>query len=304
MSNIDRVKYNESSMFGWVKERIDIVFMGLDHVQSTNDIIEIYNVVKYIENIDSVDNLSAKDKSEYKKKLSILNEIIGKYFSNVTANNFDIYIENLYHDYVSDFWSLMCKFKKIREIEEEKFKNYLDVHPNHMNAILAQKDLSQQFADVIFQHLKDHPYGIRFIISSLFERKHQVQKTMYIRKTFSAEQLNALYTAYIKMENPNIHMLKLLRISQNDLQIGLDDEIRLLAKRKEEVLIEELSKSPSAVHIENKVGISFQDADQIPEVITEDRDKIIVYDGRWIRDNPDYPTLLNKRPRKILCKSE
>ena len=48
MSNIDRVKYNESSMFGWVKERIDIVFMGLDHVQSTNDIIEIYNVVKYI----------------------------------------------------------------------------------------------------------------------------------------------------------------------------------------------------------------------------------------------------------------
>ena len=87
-------------------------------------------------------------------------------------------------------------------------------------------------------------------------------------------------------------MLKLLHISQNDIQIGLDDEVRLLAKRKEQALIDALSKSSSAVHVDHKIGVSFRDADKISELVTEDGDKIIVYDRRWIYENTDYPTLL------------
>ena len=49
-----------------------------------------------------------------------------------------------------------------------------------------------------------------------------------------------------------------------------------LLSRKEQVLIANLSKSSSAVHVDNKIGVSFRDADNISELIIEDGDKIIV----------------------------
>ena len=102
-----------------------------------------------------------------------------------------------------------------------------------------------------------------------------------------------MYVAYVESERPHINMLKLLRVSQNDIQVGLDDEVRLMAKRKEQVLIDALSKSASAIHTDGKIGVSFRDSDKTSELITEDGDKIVVYDRRWIYENTDYPTLLN-----------
>lgn len=292
-SYFDRVAYREPAAFWGFKERIDSILVSLDNMCSIDDIMELYNITEYIENIDAIDGMSEKDKSQYRTHLTSLKQKMGKYFNCVTADNFDKYIKNMDTNYARAFWYIMCSFKKIGEITKDKFKSYLDANPHHMNDILAQKDLSRQFSDVIFQYMLEHPHTIRCLIASLFERQCQPQPTLYIRQTFSAEQLKALYIAYIESDRPHINVLKLLRISQNDSKIGLDDEVRLMAKRKETVLIDALSKSNSTIHTEYKIGVSFRDADKIVEHITENGDEVIVYDRRWIYENTDYPTLLN-----------
>lgn len=293
LSYYERVAYREPTLFWAFKERIDAVLSNLDNIHSIDDIMEIYNIAKYIENIDSIDGMLEQDKPRYRTHLPSLKQKVGTYFANITANNFDEQIKIMDTNNARDFWCIMCSFKKIEGITNEKFRSYLDENPHHVDDILAQKDLSKRFSDIIYQHLLDQPYAIRFIISYLFERQRQPQSTVYIRQTFSPEQLKELYIAYIESEHPHINMLKLLRISQNDMQIGLDDEVRLLAKRKERVLIDALSQSASAIHTDGKIGVSFRDADKISELISEDGDKIIVYDRRWIHENTDYPTLLN-----------
>lgn len=289
----ERVAYREPAVFWIFKERLDTILASIDNMQSMDDVMEIYNIVEYIENIDAIDGMPEPDKQQYRIQLPSLKRKIGEYFSNITANNFDEQIKTMDTNYARDFWCIMCSFKKNAGISHEKFKKYLDENPHHVDDILAQKDLSKQFSGVIYQHLVEQPYAIRFIISALLERPRQPQPTLYIRQTFSSEQLKALYIAYIESDHPHINMLKLLRVSQNDVQIGLDDEVRLSAKRKEQVLIDALSKSSSAVHMDNKIGVSFRDADKISELIIEDGDEIIVYDRRWIYENTDYPTLLN-----------
>lgn len=289
----ERVAYRDPAVFWVFKERLDTILASIDNMQSMDDIMEIYNIVKYIENIDAVDGMPEQDKHQYRMQLPSLKRKIGEYFSNITANNFDEQIKTMDTNYARDFWCIMCSFKKNAQISHEKFKKYLDENPHHVDDILAQKDLSKQFSDVIYQYLVKQPYAIRFIISALFERQRQAQPTLYIRQTFSSEQLKALYIAYIESEHPHINMLKLLRVSQNDMQVGLDDDVRLMAKRKEQVLIDALSKSASVIHTDGKIGVSFRDADKISELITENGDKIIVYDRRWIYENTDYPTLLN-----------
>ena len=293
ISYFERVAYREPAVFWVFKERLDTILANLDNMYSIDDIMEIYNVVEYIENIDAIDGILEQDKLQYRTHLSSLKRKIGAYFANITSDNFDEQIKIIDTHYARDFWCIMCSFKKIEGITHDKFKSYLDENPHHVDDILTQKDLSKRFSDVIYQHLLEQPYAIRFIISSLFERQRQPQPILYIRQTFSSEQLKALYIAYIESERPHINMLKLLRVSQNDMQVGLDDEVRLMAKRKEQVLIDELSKSASAIHTDGKIGVSFRDADKISELITENGDKIIVYDRRWIYENTDYPTLLN-----------
>lgn len=293
ISYFERVTYRNHATFWSFKERIDTILVNLDNMRSIDDIMEIYNVAEYIENIDAIDGISAQDKSQYRTQLPSLKQKIGEYFNNITANNFDEQIKNIDTHYVRDFWRIMCSFKKIDSITQGKFKSYLEANPHHVDNILAQKNLSIQFSDVIYQHMLERPHTIRCLISSLFERHYQPQPTLYIRQTFSAEQLKALYIAYIESEHPHINALKLLRISQNDSQVGLDDEVRLMAKRKENILIDALSKSNSTIHTEHKIGISFRDADKIVELIPENGDEIIVYDRRWIHENTDYPTLLN-----------
>ena len=293
ISYFERVAYREPAVFWVFKERLDTILANLYNMHSIDDIMEIYNVVEYIENIDAIDGMLEQDKLQYRTHLSSLKRKIGAYFANITSDNFDEQIKIIDTHYARDFWCIMCSFKKIEGITHDKFKSYLDENPHHVDDILTQKDLSKRFSDVIYQHLLEQPYAIRFIISSLFERQRQPQPILYIRQTFSSEQLKALYIAYIESERPHINMLKLLRVSQNDMQVGLDDEVRLMAKRKEQVLIDELSKSASTVHTDGKIGVSFRDADKISELITENGDKIIVYDRRWIYENTDYPTLLN-----------
>ena len=289
----ERVAYREPAVFWVFKERIDTILASLDNIRSIDDIMEVYNVAEYIENVDAIDGMLEQDKPQYRAHLPSLKRKIGEYFNNITANNFDEQIKNMDTHYARDFWCIMCSFKKIDKITRDKFKRYLDENPHHVDDILAQKDLSKRFSDVIYQHLLEQPYAIRFLISTLFERQRQPQPIVYVRQTFSSEQLKALYIAYIESEHPHINMLKLLRVSQNDMQVGLDDEVRLMAKRKEQVLIDELSKSASAIHTDGKIGVSFRDADKISELITENGDKIVVYDRRWIYENTDYPTLLN-----------
>lgn len=58
--------------------------------------------------------------------------------------------------------------------------------------------------------------------------------------------------------------------NENDMQIGLDDDVRLLAKRKEREMVADLCKSSSTFFVDHKIGVSFRDADEISELRTED----------------------------------
>ena len=196
ISYFERAAYREPIVFWAFKERIYTILANLKNMHSIDDIMEIFNVAEYIENIDAIDGMLEHDKQQYRTHLPSLKRKIGAYFANISADNFNEQIKLMDTHYARDFWCIMCSFKKIEGITSEKFKDYLDENPHHIDDILAHKTLAKQFSDVIYQHLLEQPYAIRFIISSLFERQRQPQPTIYIKQTFSSEQLKALYIAY------------------------------------------------------------------------------------------------------------
>ena len=85
ISYFERVAYREPAVFWVFKERLDTILANLDNMYSIDDIMEIYNVVEYIENIDAIDGMPEQDKLQYRTHLSSLKRTIGEYFSNITA---------------------------------------------------------------------------------------------------------------------------------------------------------------------------------------------------------------------------
>lgn len=288
----DRVNFESIRHFHFYKARIDILLSNIDDVHSINEIIELYHVKSYIEEIDEIP-IDILEKEKYKTFFSPICKKIGQYFSKITEDNFELLIYELDHHFVFDFWSIMCLHKRIHSITSVSFSNYLTHNPSHSLIILKQKDLAKKFASEIFQLLLTYPSYISSIISSLFEKKESNNTPLLIRSTFSASQLNTLYLAYINFEHPNTNTLKLLSISQNNPELGLDDRIRLLAHRKEAGLINDLMNSPQGIHYYQKYGVTFRDINGPTQTINEDDGTLLVYDLRWIIENTDYPTLLN-----------
>ena len=116
----ERVAYRDPSAFWAFKERLDTILANLDNMYSIDDIMEIYNVVEYIENIDAIDGMPEQDKLQYRTHLSSLKRKIGEYFSNITANNFDEQIKAMDTNYARVFWCIMCSLKKNDGITHKK----------------------------------------------------------------------------------------------------------------------------------------------------------------------------------------
>lgn len=74
ISYFDRVSYREPAVFWMFKERIDTILANLEDMHSIDDIMEIYNIAEYIENIDTIDGMPEQDKPQYRIYLPLLKQ--------------------------------------------------------------------------------------------------------------------------------------------------------------------------------------------------------------------------------------
>ena len=151
--------------------------------------------------------------------------------------------------------------------------------------------MAQRFSNTLYEYLTENPKHITLVIYALLAKKERPTKTLHIRAAFSPVQLNALFKQYIEYEPASINQLRLIVISQNDLKIGLDDEVRLMAKRREAILSEELLAQ--GIRNEHALKVSFGPYNDWKRCEDSDNEYSLIYDSRWISENLDYPTLLD-----------
>lgn len=289
---IYRPAYNYS--FSYYQNRIDQMIESYTDPSFVNDldnVIELYDAMQYISQIDSDDCITAEQALQYSVHIPHIKRIIGVCFSQITPDNYISFAEKIHPQYSFRFWELMCYYKKIDSITSASLKNFLIANPHHLDDILAQKEMAQHFSAALYEYLIENPKHITIIISALLAKKERPAKTLYVKAAFSSVQINSLFKQYIQHEPANINQLQLIVISQNDPEIGLDDEVRLMARRKETSLSEELLTH--GVRSEHALQVSFGPYDKWKDLEMKDGEYSLMYDSRWISENLDYPTLLD-----------
>lgn len=258
-----------------------------------NELIEFYNIIKYIDNEVFLKKWDEKYIQTVKDKIKKMKAKVFKWF-NTNINN-DTIIEEykkLTNSYKEDFFEIINNIIESINIEDNTIKELLNKYPYHIYDILENKKIVSKYDGVITEHMNFDVKNSVKIFADVYLIKDSRRK-LYIPVSLTKEKKEEIIKKYLDLPYQNINYLRLF-INTPDLpEFGLSPRTKLLIKNEIKKQEEELfSKSGTKLSTEFLVRI-VPNLGECKQEIFNDRKWDLSYNLDWIKDNKDYPTLLN-----------
>jgi hypothetical protein len=248
-------------------------------LQSIEEAISIYNIIRYID-----DGLSVFIRNPDRKNLEYL---INKFIESKSALQLLESIEDMNHMYYDDFWDFLVKYNIIQKTDVEIFLSFLSNHHPSIYPMLRQKYLINAFPIAIKDYFLSDPGNARFLIEQNKTDDFLDWKGVpIIPSGISNEEICQLMNRYIDSDSPALNYLEIISEMTN-----LSPKTRLAAKKRAEQEREKTLKNATLFNF----GIEIAYQVQIDEVIESYKDGVLKlsYSINWIKKNFDNATLLN-----------
>ena len=263
-----------------------------------NDIIELYNITKYVDTECYKNyklNWSEDDISKIKDVIKKYKGIIARYIKSISNENITtkyMEIQDDYYDYREDFFELLEKYKTYENISECIFSELLHTPKVFLEYILRNKNMTYYHGNAIRERFyEDSEYAE--IILDYYEAKHTGDiKTLYFPKELTTDDKEEIIKNYIDSENPNLNYLRLINNIQNRNELSISDKTRLASIKKTKIENDKLFSNSAGIEYGAEVRFSKSQRDVV-EFTKEKHIFKYSYDIRWIHENTDFNTLLN-----------
>ena len=254
-----------------------------------NDIIELYNVYELF----CSSNANQEYARLYGAKAHRLIATVARFFRAINNNSLLEQYSLVCQTYKGSFWSLFDKFTMYKNISASAFQALLTHDELAIYSVLQHKNIVNGYDTVLADFLREFENTAEILMQKYLEKSTSYsQKMYYIPTSLSPNEYEAIVACYIESENPHLGLLQLLASSQSSAEFPISDELRLKAKR---VFMRLWNKR---INSGTSIGIVFSScfADIDKPVKPEKRKPFeysFTYDSKWIRENLDYPTVLN-----------
>lgn len=267
--------------------------LGLRKVQDVNNIIEIYNIKKYLDNEVYLVEWTSDIIERFKGIVSNIYVNVPRFIKSINNDNLLSLYKDVSREYTSDFWELFDKFKAFENIPEDKFEELLG-ESNVLLNILKCKNMTNHFGRIIRKNMLSNISSAAKLLLDKYEIKHiREQDPIYIPKEISNSDKETIISEYIDSEEPNLNYLRLIaNIQSTKDKLELSPKTILKAKRKAEEQEKHFFKKNSGVPYESSVIFS-KNQDEEVNMIVEGQSVTASYSTKWIENNTDYATLLN-----------
>ncbi len=297
-NDVLRVKYysvNDLSAEFYVKRIEDIVCNFEIETKRTdiNEIIELYNIQHFFRNKIYPIQWTKQQLNDYSEIVKNFSKVIGKFFSEINIETMESMFDTIYYDYRDDFWKLIEKYKVYDKISDEIFRNIILNKHFLLEDVLKCKNLVKKFSGEIVIYMEANPFCAEMMLSYYLEKHDRNIETLYFPAELSNEKKTLILDNYIASNSPNSNYPRLIFESNGTNDLCLPDRLRLRAKRKYDEQIEVLFKDRTG--FEYGVQVSFSDTldEEIKFEPYDNRTLSVSYSAKWIKENLDYPTLLN-----------
>ena len=293
----DRVKFYSASDYSSgfhlirIKEIVD-QFNSNKVDYDVNEIIEFYNIIKFIDIKAYLITWKEQDIEIIQKVCEEYKRIVACYIKGIDDSNFiELYnkVDRIYKD---DFFELLEKYKVYERVSETTFDELLHNEKVCMHYILRNKKLVNYYGNIIRISLLNNSKYAELLLDK-YEIEHLNQRnTIYFPEVFTLEDKETLILNYIKAPFANLNYLGIINNIQSSNELKISDRTRLESKKRTNEENQKFFDGNSGM----KYGVEVSFAENQEEPIIEQEDKGIIkcsYSMKWIKDNLDYNTLLN-----------
>ena len=290
-----RVRFYSDTNLNIYLERSNEVLSQFTHefpYNDINDIIELFNIKRYFDVEMVPSTWTAKEITSYKAKIKQFPSVIGKYLGMLSDENILTYINSVNLQYSTDFWDMLNEYKVYKRVSPNAFRKVLQSKKTLLRNVLRNEQIVQNFKDEIKEQLMSSPEHAILLIENYLEAHDSRWQALHFPDCLSNEDKEALTLAYINSTEAHLNLLGLISTSQSSIEFPLSDKTILTAlKRHQEEIHIHFANSPG---IECSVEVSFSEKQTEPAL-----EEMIglssraSYSSIWIKENLDYPTLLN-----------
>jgi len=255
-----------------------------------NEVLELYNLKKYIDNELYLRNWTEEDIANFKLKATEYGKIIGKFMATIDDNN----VENLYgktlRNYVHSFWELVNNQSLFKRISKANFANILASEPYLIHEILTHKGVVDYYSTEIKNFLLTYPKSAEILLS-IYEVQDDFRKNQkFIPKSLTIQDKENIIANYLDSNDTNLNYVGLIQNAKNVNDFKISDKTRLKAKRLHKSETEKILSKNSM-----KYGVSINFPENATKIKNGFVDENLIahysYSLDYIRENNDFYTL-------------
>ena len=294
IENYDAIKFysNKDMSIGHNLEKAEPIIEAFDsskEYSDINEVIELFNIQELMSSGVALEKWDSQTITRLSNTCKRFSEIIGRFFSKIMDSNIKTSFQSLNRLYVEDFWLLFSKYKVFSRVSGKTVVELLDEDVAALWPILEHKNIVLSYDHELAEFMRTSEQTAELLLGSLLsERDCQY----FFPKSLLPTEYESIFEVYIDSESPNPNYLNLLAISRSTEECPISPKLRLKAKRRYYEVVKRMSLQSQG--FEYGVNVAFDDNEPfvssgpISEGISQ-----YTYSARWIKENLDYPTLLN-----------
>lgn len=283
---VNRIKYftNADLASGHYLSLAEPILRNFDKEKSIddiNDIIEFYQIKRYIDADLFLPHWSENDRNYFKNVVKDLWNTIRKYWVSIDDRNFIKLFNSLEFCYRDSFWDLVETFENYKIISKEIFVKVLNSKHIFLRDVLHHKKLVKYYGQEIKQHLLENEKSAELILAQ-YEEKHERDFTDIIFPgCLTLEDKEQIIINYLDWEDANLNYIRLIVNSRDTEKLKLSDKTRLKAYNVERKKNNEILETGHVWNCGNQVSLS--EKQEEPVLSTwEDNIQKVSYSTTWL----------------------
>lgn len=251
-----------------------------------NDILEIYNIKKYLDNDLYLKSWTKEDIVDFKQKAIEYGKELGKFMSNINNENVLNFYEKVLQGYVNSFWELVNNQSIFKRISKGNFDTILGKEPHLIYTVLTHKNLVGHYDAEIKSFLLSYSKSAEILLSAYETEDDSSQKQKFFPKSLTVQDKESILSNYLDSGNVNLNYIKLIQNLRNKNDFKISDKTRLKAKRLHESETKKLFANNSGMTY--GVSISFpENVIKIKDGFSENLVANYLYSLDYIKRNKD-----------------
>lgn len=294
----DRVKFygNRDMIIGYMLEKALAVLKKFDSSRTdykVNDVLELYNVKQYIDAKILRQDFTDSDRSFFSDgNAKLIDKVVGKFFSTIDDSEIIKLSGKIERDYEEDFLELLGKYNVCKKVSGEAFIKFVNANKIPLFYIIAHQKLVDAYDREIREFMLCDDQSVEILINKYL--KKSLSRPIFLPKSLSDEDKEQIVKNYISSNIVHPGTLELIASLPIIGDFKISDEVRLSAKERYEIEIKKFFDRSKGQGFQTEMMAGISEEQDEPSIESYENGKLsISVSAKWIKENLDFPTLLN-----------